>query len=85
MTQPSRPNEPVNDYAKLRAAEAVAYLRLVFGRTIRRLRDLHKISLPDLAASLGIPEAHLRTIEAGETPVTAQVRARLELIFGEML
>ena len=85
MTQPSGPNEPANDYAKLRAVEAVAYLHLVFGRTIRRLRDLHKISRPDLATSLGIPEAHLETIESGETSVPAQVRARLELIFGETL
>ena len=85
MTELSGANEPANDYAKLRAAEAVAYLHLVFGRTIRRLRDLHKMSLSDLAASLGISEAHLETIESGETFVTAQVRAKLELIFGETL
>ena len=85
MTQPSGPNEPASDYAKLRAAEAVAYLHLVFGRTIRRLRDLHTISLPNLAVSLGISEEHLEAIESGETPATAQIRARLGLIFGETL
>ena len=89
MTQEAPPTEPgkdtTNDYVAERAAEAVAHLHQVFGRTIRRLRALHMMSLADLAASLGISETQLQTIEAGATPVTAQVRARLELIFGEAL
>ena len=89
MTQESKPTEPdedpANDYVARRAAEAVNHLHIVFGRTIRRLRDLHLMSLPDLAASLGISETHMEAIESGDASVTAQVRAKLELIFGETL
>lgn len=89
MTRASGPDEPANalahDDAKVRAAEAVSHLRRVFGHTIRLLRELHGIPLPDLAASLSLSEAHLQAIEAGETFVTPPVRAKLELIFGETL
>lgn len=84
MTLPSDPIEPA-EAIKLRAAEAVRYLHQVFGRTVRRLRNLHMILLPDLAASLGISEAQMEAIEAGETFVTPQIRAKLELIFEETL
>ena len=89
MTQEPKPTEPAedtaDDYVARRAAEAVSHLHLVFGRTIRRLRELHMMSHPDLAASLGISEVQLEAIEAGETSVTPQVRAKLELIFGAAL
>jgi len=90
MIPATKPTEQENDSAhdddaKLRAADDVYHLRRVLGDTIRALREGQMMSLPDLAASLSVSETYLQAIEAGETIVTPQIRARLELIFGETL
>ena len=75
----------VSDDVGRRATEAVHHLHRVFGRTVRRLRTLHRIPLADLAASLSMSQADLHAVEAGLTAVTPQVRAKLGLIFGQPL
>ena len=89
MIQGTKPTKPASaaarDDARLQAADDVYHSRRVLGHAIRLLRARHMISLSDLAVSLNVSEVHLQAIEAGETIVTPQTRAKLELVLGEKL
>jgi transcriptional regulator with XRE-family HTH domain len=43
------------------------------GATIRALREAHGLTVPQLAAAIGLSDRYLRYIESGEKKVTPQV------------
>jgi transcriptional regulator with XRE-family HTH domain len=51
--------------------------QVLAGRTLRMMRETHRVSLRDLAATVGISASHLSRVESGERPATADLTERL--------
>lgn len=51
--------------------------QVLAGRTLRMMREHHRVSLRDLAGMVGVSASHLSRVESGERPATADLTERL--------
>lgn len=47
------------------------------GRTLRMMRQAHRVNLRKMAERVGISASHLSRVESGERPATAELTARI--------
>jgi len=51
--------------------------QVLAGRTLRMMRETHKVGLREMAALVGVSASHLSRVESGERPATGDLTARL--------
>lgn len=51
--------------------------QVLAGRTLRMMRETHRVTLREMADLVGVSASHLSRIESGERPATADLTARL--------
>lgn len=51
--------------------------QVLAGRTLRMMRETHRVGLREMAELAGVSASHLSRVESGERPATADLTARL--------
>jgi transcriptional regulator with XRE-family HTH domain len=54
------------------------------GRTLRMMRQTHRVGLREMAALVGVSASHLSRVESGERPATAELTERLCAVIADL-